>query len=76
MIGALRLVLAEEFTSRLDHPVREPAGFLLPSAKAIPQPSVSPRDLGLTERQVEVLGLMMLKEQQAITERSTWHSRR
>jgi DNA-binding NarL/FixJ family response regulator len=61
MLGALRLVLAGGiYIPRDILSPGEPAGFLLPSAKAIPQPSVSPRDLGLTERQVEVLGLMML----------------
>jgi DNA-binding NarL/FixJ family response regulator len=61
MLGALRLVFAGGIYIPPDilNP-GEPASSVLPGAKAKPQPRVLPRDLGLTERQVEVLALMML----------------
>lgn len=58
LIGALKLILAGGIYIPPEALVREPAGSTAAS-KPLPEKRPSPTELGLTERQVDVLALMM-----------------
>ena len=60
LLGALRLILAGGTYIPPDVLARVPAGAApQPEKTAVPQRRLAPADLGLTERQVDVLALMM-----------------
>ena len=59
LLGALRLILAGGTYIPPESLIREPAAIATAASKPSPEKRPSPSELGLTERQVDVLALMM-----------------